>query len=43
VAVIANTIKGKGVSFMEDRVEWHHKVPDAEQVSAALAELGATA
>ena len=33
VAVIANTIKGKGVSFIEDRVEWHHKVPDAEQVA----------
>src|SRR3954468_17639944 len=32
VAVIANTIKGKGVSFMEDRVEWHHKVPTSEQV-----------
>jgi transketolase len=39
VAVIANTIKGKGVSFMEDRVEWHHKVPNAEQVRAALEEL----
>ena len=39
VAVIANTIKGKGVSFMEDRVEWHHKVPSAEQVEAALEEL----
>jgi len=39
VAVIANTIKGKGVSFMEDRVEWHHKVPSAEQVDAALVEL----
>ncbi|MCG5218242.1 transketolase [Streptosporangium soli] len=39
VAVIANTVKGKGVSFMEDRVEWHHKVPSAEQVEAALAEL----
>ncbi|WP_345571494.1 transketolase [Nonomuraea rosea] len=39
VAVIANTIKGKGVSFMEDRVEWHHKVPDPAQVQAALAEL----
>src|SRR5690349_136967 len=36
VAVIANTIKGKGVSFMEDRVEWHHKVPSAEQVQTAL-------
>jgi transketolase len=39
VAVIANTIKGKGVSFMEDRVEWHHKVPSPEQVEIALQEL----
>jgi transketolase len=39
VAVIADTIKGKGVSFMEDRVEWHHKVPSPEQVEAALQEL----
>jgi transketolase len=39
VAVIANTIKGKGVSFIEDRVEWHHKVPSPEQVQAALEEL----
>jgi transketolase len=39
VAVMANTTKGKGVSFIEDRVEWHHKVPSAEQVEAALAEL----
>ncbi|WP_203993274.1 transketolase [Sphaerisporangium rufum] len=37
--VIANTVKGKGVSFMEDRVEWHHKVPSAEQAEAALLEL----
>ncbi|GAA0934058.1 transketolase [Virgisporangium aurantiacum] len=41
VVVIANTIKGKGVSFMEDRVEWHHKVPTREQVELALAELAA--
>jgi transketolase len=41
VAVIANTVKGYGVSFMEDRVEWHHKVPAAEQVTLALAELSA--
>ncbi|WP_308406868.1 transketolase [Streptomyces sp. AC555_RSS877] len=39
VAVIANTVKGKGVSFMEDRVEWHHKVPTDEQVRLALEEL----
>jgi transketolase len=38
-AVIANTLKGKGVSFIEDRVEWHHKVPSADQVVLALEEL----
>ena len=37
--VIANTIKGRGVSFMEDRVEWHHKVPSAAQLETAVAEL----
>ncbi|GAB2621480.1 transketolase [Paractinoplanes abujensis] len=37
--VIANTTKGRGVSFMEDRVEWHHKVPSAEQIVTAAAEL----
>ena len=39
VAIVANTVKGKGVSFIEDRVEWHHKVPNVEQVAQALAEL----
>jgi transketolase len=39
VCVIAHTVKGKGVSFMEDRAEWHHKVPSAEQVEIALQEL----
>ncbi|MFV0405335.1 MAG: transketolase [Propioniciclava sp.] len=39
VAVIANTTKGKGVPFIEDRVEWHHKVPSAQQVEQALKEL----
>jgi transketolase len=39
--IIANTIKGRGISFMEDRVEWHHKVPSDEQVGRALEELGA--
>jgi len=37
--VIAKTIKGKGVSFIEDRVEWHHKAPSPEQVELALKEL----
>ena len=39
VCVIAKTIKGKGVSFIEDRVEWHHKAPSPEQVELALQEL----
>ncbi len=39
--VIANTVKGRGVSFIEDRVEWHHKVPNAEQTALALKELSA--
>ena len=39
VGVIANTIKGKGVSFMEDRVEWHHKVPNEQQMAGAIEEL----
>ncbi len=38
-AVIAKTYKGRGVSFMEDKVDWHHKVPDAGQVEIALKEL----
>jgi len=37
--VLARTVKGKGVSFMENRVEWHHKVPSDEQVADALKEL----
>jgi transketolase len=37
--VIANTIKGKGVSFMEDNLAWHYKSPTAEQVTRALQEL----
>ena len=39
VGLIANTVKGKGVSFIEDRVEWHHKVPSKEQTIQALQEL----
>jgi transketolase len=38
-AVIARTVKGKGVSFMENKPEWHHTIPTAEQGEAALAEL----
>ena len=39
-AIVAHTIKGKGVSFMLDRHEWHGKAPNREQAIAALAELG---
>lgn len=38
-AIIANTIKGKGVSFMEGRGEWHGKVPSPEQYEIAMKEL----
>jgi len=37
--VIAHTVKGKGVTFMEDRANWHHKVPTKEQLEQAYAEL----
>ncbi|HTW22671.1 MAG TPA: transketolase [Candidatus Baltobacteraceae bacterium] len=37
--VIANTVKGKGVSFMEDKVLWHYRCPDAEERRLAFAEL----
>ncbi|WP_321475822.1 transketolase [uncultured Paludibaculum sp.] len=37
--IIARTHKGRGVSFIEDRVEWHHRVPTTEELATALAEL----
>lgn len=37
--LVMHTIKGKGVSFMEGRVEWHYKSPNDEQLAAARAEL----
>lgn len=39
--IIAHTIKGKGVSFMENVAKWHHGVPSQEQLTAAIAELDA--
>ena len=39
-AIIAKTVKGKGVSFMENNPDWHGKGPDKEQLAQALAELG---
>lgn len=37
--IIANTIKGKGVSFIENQVKWHHRVPTTEELTCALEEL----
>jgi transketolase len=41
LCLIATTIKGKGVSFMENQASWHHGVPNAEQYKQAIAELEA--
>lgn len=38
-AIIAKTVKGKGVSFMENQVGWHGKAPDFDQYNQAMAEL----
>ena len=37
--IIAHTIKGKGISFMEDKLEWHYKCPDEDQLKHAIEEL----
>jgi len=37
--IIAHTIKGKGISFMENSVKWHHGVPNHEQYETAITEL----
>lgn len=38
--IVANTVKGKGVSFMENQAGWHGNAPNAEQTGLALCELG---
>jgi len=38
-ALIAHTIKGRGVSFMENQPAWHHKFPDEKELIQALEEL----
>ena len=40
VALIAHTVKGKGVSFMEDDNNWHYRAPTADEVVKAHKELG---
>ena len=42
VAVIAHTIKGRGVSFMQDDNNWHYRIPNTAEVEAARSELGFT-
>jgi transketolase len=37
--IIAHTVKGKGVSFIENNKAWHHKVPTAQQMTDATKEL----
>ena len=39
-AIVAHTIKGKGVSFMENELKWHYKSPNDEELEIALKELG---
>ncbi|MEG2291506.1 MAG: transketolase [Clostridium sp.] len=39
IVIIAHTVKGKGVSFMEDRMEWHYKSPNGIQYKTAMEEL----
>lgn len=41
--IVANTIKGRGVSFMEDDNNWHYRIPTAEEVRHAAAQLGIAA
>ena len=41
VVIIQKSIKGKGVSFMENKVDWHGKAPNAEEYAQAMAELNA--
>lgn len=40
-AVLAKTVKGKGVSYMENAVDWHGKAPNDEEYAVAMKELGA--
>lgn len=40
IAIIADTVKGKGVSFMEDDNNWHYRIPNEDEVIAAKQELG---
>jgi transketolase len=43
VAIVAHTVKGKGVSFMEDDNNWHYRIPSEAEVAMAKQELGVRA
>ena len=40
-AIIANTVKGYGSSVMENKAQWHHKVPSAEEYAQIIADFAA--
>jgi transketolase len=40
LCIVANTVKGKGISFMGGRAEWHNKMPSTDQMAQARHELG---
>jgi transketolase len=37
--LVANTVKGKGISFIENRVEWHYRIPEGEEIEQARRDL----
>ena len=41
VAIVAHTVKGKGVSFMEDDNNWHYRIPNADEAGQCAARAGA--
>ncbi len=41
LAIIANTIKGRGISFMERQLHWHHGIPAPDELDTAMKELNA--
>ena len=40
MCLLCDTVKGKGVSFMENNIDWHGKAPNADELAQALRELG---
>ena len=39
LAIVAHTVKGRGVSFMEDDNNWHYRIPDRDELAASMREL----